>query len=123
MNRRVFLTMTGLATIAGAVVTLPRAVGRGSDTVASVPSGTRLAIREPGTYRISGRVRLDAPLVEISGITHTQRMSWSGLEGSGRPTASFTTFEHFDGPGMTRMIRVRGGRLEAVTAVPVVLAT
>jgi hypothetical protein len=87
--------------------------------VAAVPSGGRLAIREPGTYRISGRVRLDAPLVEISGIGHTQQISWSGLEGSGQPVASFTTFERFDRPGMTPIIRVTGGHLESVTAVPV----
>ena len=125
MNRRVFLKLTGLVAVAG-VGALPFAVRRRSDTVPAVRAqdikgspGTRLTIREPGTYRISGHVRLDEPLVEISGIQHTQRISWSGLEGSARPVASFTTFEHFDGPGMTRMIHVRGGHLEAVTAVPV----
>ena len=86
---------------------------------ASVPSGTRLTIHEPGTYRISGRVRLEQPLVEISGIAHTQSISWSDVKGSEHPVAVFTTFEHFDRPGMTPAIRVRGGQLEAVVAVPV----
>jgi hypothetical protein len=103
----------------GAVLMLARAGGPRPDAAASVRSDGRLAIDEPGTYRISGRVRLDAPLVEISGIGHTQRISWSGLEGPERPVASFTTFEHFDGPGMMPAIRVHGGHLESVTAVPV----
>jgi hypothetical protein len=118
MNRRMLLKVTGLVAIAGAAVTLPRIAERRSATVAAVPDGTRLTMSEPGTYRITGRVRLDAPLVEISGITHTQRMSWSGLNGATQPVAGFTTFEHFDGQQMTRTIRVRGGRLEGVTAVP-----
>src|SRR5262245_45057532 len=121
MKRRDFFMVTGLAAIAGAAVTLPRALRGGSATVTAVSSGPRLKIGEPGTYRISGRVRLDAPQVEISGITHAQQISWSGIDGSERPTASFSTFEHFDAPGLTRTIRVRGGRLESVTAVPVVL--
>ena len=118
MNRRMLLKVTGLAAIVGAAVTLPRADERRAAVVASVPSSTYLTMHEPGTYRISGRVRLDAPLVEISGITHTQRISWSGLARVERPIASFTTFEHFDGLEMTRTIRVRGGHLEGVTAVP-----
>lgn len=122
MNRRVFLKLTGSVAAAGAVGALSGVAARRAGTAASVPSGTRLTIHEPGTYRITGQVRLDAPLVEISGITETQRISWSGLGGAGRPIASFTAFEHFDGPGMTRTIQVRGGRLESVTAVPVVYA-
>jgi hypothetical protein len=119
MNRRMLLKVTGLAAIAGAALTLPRVTGPRATPVAAVPEGTRLTMREPGTYRISGRVRLDAPSVEISGITHTQRISWSGLDGAVRPTASFTTFEQFDGRAMTRTIQVRGGQLEAVTAMPI----
>jgi hypothetical protein len=118
MNRRILLKVTGLGAIAGAVVILPRVGDRRPTKTAVTPSDTRLTMREPGTYRISGQVRLDAPVVEISGITHTQRMSWSGLESAKRPIASFTTFEHFDGLEMTRTIHVRGGHLEAVTAVP-----
>ena len=119
MNRRVLLKVTGLVALAGAVETVSRAAGRHSERVAAVPDGTQLAIREPGTYRIAGRVRLEAPLVEISGISHTQQISWSGLDGAEQPFVSFTTFEHFDEPGMTRTIRVRGGHLEGVSAVPV----
>jgi hypothetical protein len=122
MNRRILLKVTGLAAIAGAVVTLPRVAERRATMVAAVPDGARLTMREPGTYRISGRVRLDAPLVEISGITHTQRMSWAGLDGTTQPVAGLTTFEHFDGHQMTRTIHVRGGHLEGVTAVPMDLA-
>jgi hypothetical protein len=129
MDRRVFLKLTGLVAAVSALEALPVAAERHPDAapveradgleLASVPSGTWLTIREPGTYRISGRVRLDEPLVEISGIADTQWISWSDVEGPERPMAGFTTFEHFDGPGMTPAIRVRGGRLEAVAAVPV----
>ena len=122
MNRRMLLKVTGLAAIAGATLPLPRVTGPRATPVAAVPEGTRLTMREPGTYRISGRVRLDAPQVEISGITHTQRISWSGWAGAAHPIASFTTFEHVDGRAMTRTIQVRGGQLEAVSAVPIDLA-
>jgi hypothetical protein len=122
MNRRRLLNLVGLGAIVGAALTLPRVTGPRATSVAAVSSGTRLTMREPGTYRITGRVRLDAPLVEISGITHTQRMSWSGLQGVTQPVASFTTFEHFDGSEMTRTIHLRGGHLEAVTALSMDLA-
>jgi hypothetical protein len=49
----------------------------------------------------------------------TQSISWSGIEGPERPVAGFTTFERFDRPGMTPDIHVRGGRLEALTILPV----
>ena len=129
MDRRLFLKLTGLVAAAGALEALPVAAERRPDTVlaerahdlgpASVPSGTRLTIREPGTYRIFGRVRLQEPSVEISGMTHTQWISWSEAAGSEGPVAGFTTFEHFDRPGMTPDIRVRGGHLEALAVVPV----
>ena len=129
MDRRVFLKLTGLVAAASALEALPVAAEgrpgaapaeRADDLeLASVPSGTRLTIREPGIYRISGRVRLEEPLVEISGIADTQWISWSDVEGPERPVAGFTTFEHFERPGMTPTIRVRGGRLETVAAVPV----
>jgi len=128
MDRRVFLKLTGLVAAAGAFEALPVAAERRPDAlvaeratdlqVASVPPGPRLTIGAPGTYRISGRVRLQEPLVEISGITHTQWISWSDVDGPEHPMASFTTFEHFDRPGMTPAIRVQGGRLEALTVAP-----
>jgi hypothetical protein len=83
--------------------------------LASASASPRLMVREPGTYRISGRVRLEQPLVEIGGIAHPQRISWSDAAGRERPVAEFTTFEHFDRPGMTAAIHVRGGRLEALS--------
>ena len=129
MDRRVFLKLTGLVAAASALEALPVAAGGRPDVVlaerahdlerASVAAGPRLTIGEPGTYRISGLVRLLEPQVEISGITNTQRMSWSDLGGPELPVAGFTTFEHFDRPGMTPDIRVRGGRLEALAVVPV----
>jgi hypothetical protein len=70
-------------------------------------------VREPGTYRISGRVRLEAPRVEIGGIAHPRQISWSGA--GERPVAEFTTFERFDTPGLTAAIHVRGGQIEALT--------
>ena len=129
MDRRVFLKLTGLVAAAGALQELPVAAeGRPGAVLgerahdlelASVAAGPRLTIREPGTYRIFGRVRLQEPSVEISGMTHTQWISWSEAAGSEGPVAGFTTFEHFDRPGMTSAIRVRGGSLEALAVVPV----
>ena len=129
MDRRLFLKLTGLAAAAQALDALPvaaeprPAVVPAERTPAFEPaaalSGARLTIREPGTYRISGRVRLEEPLVEISGIGHTQWISWSDGDGTARPEAGFTAFEHFDRPGMTPAIRVRGGRLEALAVAPV----
>lgn len=128
MNRRVFLKLTGIVAVAGAVAAVPAAArwrpGAGTAGQAalfetsSVPAGIQLTIREPGTYRISGQVRLDQSVVEISGITHTQRISWSDAAATERPLAGFTTFEQFDRSSMTRTITVRGGHLEGVTAVP-----
>ena len=129
VDRRLFLKLTGLVAAASALEALPVAAElrpeaapaeRADDLeLAPVSSGARLTIGEPGTYRISGRVRLEEPLVEISGISATQSISWSQVEGPERPVAGFTTFERFDEPGMTPAIRVLGGRLEAVAAVPV----
>ena len=129
MDRRVFLKLTGLIAAASALEALPVAAegrpgaGLGERAhdigLASGGTGPQLTIREPGTYRISGLVRLQEPLVEISGITNTQRISWSEVGGPELPVAGFMTFEHFNRPGMTPDIRVRGGRLEALAVVPV----
>lgn len=119
MDRRAFLKVTGLTALAGAAVGGLRAARLRPGQAASSSDGVRLAIREPGTYRIAGRVRLEAAEVEISGIGETQRISWSGPASAARPTASFATFEHFEAPGLTAMISVRGGSLESVTAMPV----
>ena len=129
MDRRRFLKLTGFVAAASALEALPVAAERRPAAVpagrshglelASVPSGPRPTIPEPGTYRISGLVQLDEPLVEISGIANTQRISRSDVGGPERPTAGFMTFEHFDKPGAGPEIRVRGGRLEALAVVPV----
>ena len=125
MDRRDFLKLTGLVAAASALEALPAAAAPRANAVlaerardldlASGSASPRLTVREPGTYRISGRVRLDGPQVEIGGIAHPQRISWSDAAGHERPVAEFTTFEHFDRPGMTAAIHVQGGRLEALT--------
>lgn len=129
MDRRGFLKLSGLLAAATALEALPAAAAPYSPVAAvaepirdlasaiSTPA-TRLAVHEAGTYRVSGLVRLLEPLVEIAGITNSQWISWSEVGGSERPVASFTTFEHFDGPGMTPEIRVRGGKLESLSVIP-----
>lgn len=128
MDRRVFLKLTGLVAAASAFEALPVAAERRPDAALAQPGpdlelssglpGPSLTIREPGTYRISGPVRLQEPMVEISGITNSQRISWSEVHGSEQPLAGFVTFEHFDRPGVMPDIVVRGGRLESLAAVP-----
>ncbi len=127
MDRRVFLKLTGFVAAASAFDALPAAaaelpVSTSSAPVrdlgaASRPSVARLRVREAGTYMISGTVRLDAPVVEISGITNSQQITWSGSGES--PLASFTSFERYASPGLTPAIEVRGGRLESVSITPV----
>jgi hypothetical protein len=132
MDRRVFLKMTGAVAAGGAlgagvvaagratsaIPALPTAAGATASAAAPVASGPRLRITEPGTYRLSGRVVLDAPLVEIGGITNSQVISWSANGGAQAPTATFSTFEYFGKPGLTPAITVRGGRLESLSAEP-----
>jgi len=72
-------------------------------------------VHEAGSYLISGFVRLDSPQVEISGISNSQQISWSGAGGSESPLASFRSYETFTGPGLTPEIRVEGGQLESVS--------
>jgi hypothetical protein len=129
MDRRVFLKLTGLVAAASALEALPVAAARRPDAAlaegafarapASASSGTRLTVREPGTYRITGLVRLVEPRAEIRGITHPQSISWSNLQGSEHPVAGFTTFEHFERPGTTPAIHIYGGHLEAIAIQPV----
>ena len=129
MDRRLFLKLTGLVAAASALDALPVSASPLPDAAptartrpfeaSSAPSITRLSIREPGLYRISGQVRLDAPRVEISGIANTQQISWSGPSWDERPLASFTTFEQIDRPSLAPEIRVTGGQIEALSIVPV----
>lgn len=132
MNRRGFLKLTGLIAAAGALDVVPVAASAGPAPraalnesarglgVVSASTVTRLALREPGMYRVSGLVRLEARLVEISGITNTQQISWSAADGAEPRLASFVSFEQYDGSGDAPGIRVRGGRLESLSVLPVV---
>jgi len=127
MDRRAFLKVTGLVAVASALDVLPVAAAGPAETVAagpirsvdvaSAPFVARQVIRQAGTYRISGLVRLEAPLVEITGIANAQQISWSGVGGQARPVTSFSSFEQFDGPGLTPEIQIRGGRLESLSVV------
>ena len=119
MDRRFFLKLAGFVAAAGALEALPVAAQeRSEDTrrLAELDTGMQPALR-PGTYQFSGRVRLEEPLVEISGITNAQQISWS--RGPARPMASFTSFEYFDQPWRMPEIRVRGGQLQALAVVPI----
>jgi hypothetical protein len=128
MDRRVFLKVTGLIAAASAFDALPVAAAGPSYVEPTegvrhlvgpaAISTARLRVGEAGTYRISGLVRLDAPVVEISGIANTQQISWSAMEGLASPVASFSSFETYAGAGLTPEIVVRGGRLESLSIVP-----
>jgi hypothetical protein len=108
MDRRLFLKVTGLVAAANALNVLP---------VAAQSSPAEMLA--PGAYQITGRVRLQDPLVEISGITNAQQISWS----AGAPqVASFSSFEYFDKPWTKQTVRVRGGQLEELAVAPVYLA-
>jgi hypothetical protein len=113
MDRRLFLKLTAAAAAAGALQPALPVAAR------ALPGPAVEPLRAPGTYRISGRVRLREPLVEISGITNAQQITWSGAAAAG--WASFSSFEHFDEPWRLPRIRVRGGQLGAVAVVPIEL--
>jgi hypothetical protein len=123
MDRRVFLKLTGLLAAASAFEALPVAASplQTAPTVESTravipaasPSVARLRVGEAGTYQITGTVRLEASTVEISGVTNSQQMSWSGLGEA--PIVSFSSFEQYAGPGLTPEIRVSGGQIESLS--------
>ena len=124
MDRRVFLKLTGFVAAASAFDAMPVAAAELPASVAPVrdlgaasrPSVARLRVQNAGTYMISGTVRFDGPVVEISGITNSQQITWSG--GDMSPLASFTSFERYATAGLTPEIQVRGGRLESVSITP-----
>ena len=118
IDRRLFLKLTGLAAAASALGPLPVAAQGRVDDPPAAPAPT---LQAPGTYQITGRVRFQEPLVEISGITNAQQISWSNLGGATPPVAGFSSFEHFDQPWTMPEIRVRGGQLEALAVVPIEL--
>jgi hypothetical protein len=115
IERRLLLKLSGFLAVASALDGLSMATQRLS-TGSAVAEATP-PLQAPGTYQFSGRVRLQEPLVEISGIANAQQISWS--PGSLRSSvASFTSFEQFDRPWHMPEIRVRGGQLEALTVMP-----
>jgi hypothetical protein len=120
IDRRFFLKMTGLVAAVSVLDVLPVAAQEYPDDLpGAARPGPEALPQPPGTYQITGRVRLNAPLVEISGITNAQQISWSGAGWTAAPVASFTSFEHFDAPWRMPEINVRGGRLESLAVVPI----
>jgi hypothetical protein len=117
MDRRFFLKLTGFVAAASAFGALPAAAQVQTEAVPAVPND----LQAPGTYQFTGRVRLQQPLVEISGITNAQQISWAGVGGGAAPVAGFTSFEYFDRPWRMPEVQVRGGRLESLAVVPVEL--
>jgi hypothetical protein len=71
-----------------------------------------------GTYRVTGLVRLEAPLVEINGIANPQRITWSGPDSADQPVARFVSYERLDGPDARPDVQVVGGTLESLSVVP-----
>ena len=130
MDRRLFLKLTGLVAAASALNTLPVSAAPLPDTALtprsrtieaiSEPTVTRVNVREPGLYRISGQVRLDAPQVQIGGISNAQTISWSGPAGAASQVASFTTFEQIDRLSLAPEITVTGGRIESLSITPII---
>src|SRR5919206_1309664 len=107
MDRRLFLKLCGLSAVVAAAGGMP---------VAAQVTGVDRPTRPPGLYQFTGRVRLHQPVVEISGITNAQQISWSG---SGQSVASFSSFEEFHSPWQMPAITVTGGQLEAISVLPV----
>jgi len=131
MKRRTFLKLTGIA-MTGQALGAASLVGSPAASFGAVPSVSaavlppmtstrRLVIAEAGSYQISGLVRLQAPTVEISGITNSQQISWSHTQGEA-PVVSFTSLETYDRPGLTPEIQVLGGQIQSVTATPLMLS-
>jgi hypothetical protein len=131
MKRRTFLKLTGIAmtgqalgaaSLAGSpVIPLGAAQPASAAVLPSITSTRRLQIAEPGYYQISGFVRLQAPVVKIGGISNSQQMSWSNMQGPA-PVVSFTSMETFSQAGATSEVHVLGGQLESLTATPVLLS-
>ena len=108
IDRRLFLRMTGFVAAASALGGLPSTAQR----LAAETS----ELRAPGSYQISGQVRLEEPMVSITGITNAQQISWTPGSLS-TPLAAFSSFERFDRPWRMPEIQVTGGRLEKVQVV------
>jgi len=119
MDRRTFVTLAGALGAGLVVESRLRAPLAVQPTAQPTAPGfdPRLPIQVPGMYRVAGTVRIEAPTVEISGITNTQSLTWSGLDTSEPAVSSFVSFEQFDRPGRLPDIQVRGGQLESLSAV------
>jgi len=118
-ERRLFLKLGGYVVAASALSVSALPAMAAAQTEAD-DGASRVApeLQPAGTYEVSGQVRLIESLVEISGITTAQQISWSAGSLS-TPVVGFTSFEHFDTPWRMPEIRVRGGKLEALTVRPV----
>jgi hypothetical protein len=129
MDRRLFLKLTGFAAAATALEAVPAsaemltqaATVERAQSLPAVTSTTapRIAVRERGTYQISGLVQLDGPEVTIVSGGMSQRISRGGGAGA---TAPFSTFATLDGPSLTPEITVTGGRVLSLDATPILLA-
>jgi hypothetical protein len=128
MDRRQFLKVTGLVAATAALGSVPAASAAAAtlDAVSvdsvrnlvAVPTVTvtRLAMRTPGDYKVSGLVRFDAESVSIDGLANSQQISRS----PDAPTVvAFTSFETYDGSGPAPAVTVTGGRIESLTVTPV----
>jgi len=121
MDRRLFLKLTGLAAGGSMLGVLPAAAQSVSDLPLPSSGSPQPELLAPGMYQITGRVRLQAPQVEISGITNAQQISWSNLGSGSHHVAGFSSFEHFAEPWRMPEIHVRGGQLESVAVTPLEL--
>ncbi len=119
MDRRLFLKLTGFAAAASVIEATPiaaQALPVGQTGVATLAD----VLQPPGLYQVSGRVRLESPQVEISGITNAQQISWSGAaSGFGPITANFSSYESYSAPWRAPEVKVTGGRLESLAIVPI----
>ena len=126
MDRRVFLRLSGLFAAGAAAIKVFPASAQGGECGLSAASVTApepvVAMQPPGMYQFTGRVRMDAPLVAITGITNAQQISWAGAGTLRVPSASFSSFEYFSEPWRMPDVRVIGGRLEALSVTPMDLA-
>jgi hypothetical protein len=119
MDRRLFLKLTGLAAVAGAAVPLPAAAQELTSRPVPPPADPQ-PFYAPGLYQLQGQVRLQAAVVEISGITNAQQISWAGAAPAA--LAGFSSFEQFDRPWRASEVTVSGGRLESLAVTPIIFA-
>ena len=128
MDRRHFLKVTGLVAVTAALgaVSVSPAAAATLDTVPTeavrnlvgIPrlTVTQLAMREAGEYKVTARIRLESPTVEIGGVANSKQITWGG---DAAQVVSFTSFESYDGRSLAPAISVRGGTLESLSVTPV----